>query len=124
MANNASIICDTNVLAFFLDGDIEAGRIFEKNDVMFSSITYIEILSNKKLTSARRELLRNFLDAFTVIETSQIINSFSINMRLNYNLDTPDAIIATTVKYLNVPLITADSSFFKMKDINVVKFEK
>jgi len=124
MAKNRPLLCDTNVLVYFIEGNLDAGKIFEDNDVILSSISFIEILSNKKLTSARRELLRDFLKTFTFIETSPFINQLAVNMRLNYGLNTPDAIIAATAKYFGLPMSTNDASFFKIKEIEIIPFSK
>ena len=122
MAMDNSLICDTNVLVYFIDGNKSVGKLFEKSNVIFSSITYVEILSNKQLLPHRRDLIRDFLRSFTVIETSPQINEFAVDLRLNYSLDTPDSIIAATAKYLNTPLATADSAFYKIKELEIIKF--
>lgn len=124
MANNKSLLCDTNVLVYFIDGNINAGQFFNSYNIIFSSITYIEVLSNSKLSSERRELLRDFLTTFTLIETSPLINNLAVGMRLNYKLDTPDGLIAATAKYLDIPLLTFDSAFLKIKEIQVIPFSK
>src|SRR5690606_27651906 len=124
MVMDKSLVCDTNVLVYFIDGNIDAGKLFSEYNIIFSSITCIEVLSNKKLTSKRRDLLEDFIRTFTIIETSPLINKYAINFRVNYNLDTPDAIIAGTAKYLNAPLVTNDASFFSIKEIDLIPFPK
>lgn len=124
MSKERTLVCDTNVLVYFIDGNISSGKIFEESNVILSAISYIEILSNKKLTSERRELLLDFLRTFTFIETSPLINKLAINMRLNYGLNTPDAIIAATAKYLDLQMVTNDAAFFKIKEIEVIPFIK
>lgn len=124
MGKSNSLLCDTNVLVYFVDGNINAGEYFQNYDITFSAITYIEVLSNNKLSTERRELLKDFLTTFTFIKTSPLINNLTVNMRLNYKLDTPDGIIAATAKYLDVPLLTYDSAFFKIKEIQVIPFSK
>lgn len=124
MSKERTLVCDTNVLVYFIDGNISSGKIFEESNVILSAISYIEILSNKKLTSERRELLQDFLRTFTFIETSPLINKLAINMRLNYGLNTPDAIIAATAKYLDLQMVTNDAAFFKIKEIEVIPFIK
>ena len=124
MNKEKSLVCDTNVLVYFIDGNIIAGKIFEENNIILSSISYIEILSNKKLTTERRKLLQDFLKTFTFIETSPLMNKLAINMRLNYGLNTPDAIIAATAKYLDLQMVTNDAAFFKIKEIEIIPFIK
>ena len=119
-----SIIFDTNILAYFFEGKKEAGKIIRLSDVIISSVTFIEMLSSKKIPAAKREIMEDFLQSFTIIETNPLINKIAVDFRLKYSLDTPDAIIAATAWYRNVKLITADKIFFKIKEIQVIPFTK
>ena len=119
-----SIIFDTNILAYFFEGNKEAGKIIRLSDVIISSVTFIEMLSSKKIPAAKREIMEDFLQSFTIIETNPLINKIAVDFRLKYSLDTPDAIIAATAWYRNVKLITADKIFFKIKEIQVIPFTK
>ena len=119
-----SIICDTNIIAYFFEGNKEAGKIISISDVIISSITFIETLSNKKIPFSKRELMVDFLKSLTIIETNPFINKIAIDFRIQYSLDTPDAIIAATAKYQNIKLVTADKIFFKVKEIEIIPFIK
>ena len=46
----------------------------------------------------------------------------SIELRIKYNLKLPDAIIAATASYLNLPLISADRAFGKINEIQSIRF--
>jgi len=39
---------------------------------------------------------------------------------IDFFVDTPDAIVAATAKSFNLPLITADRDFEKIKDVDIV----
>ena len=119
-----SIIFDTNIIAYFFEGNKEAGKLMKVYDAIISSITFIEALSSKKIPASKRELMEGFLQSFTIIETNPLINKIAIDFRLKYSIDTPDAIIAATAKYRNVKLITADKIFFKIKEIEIIPFIK
>lgn len=124
MANKQIIICDTNILVYFFEGNKEAGKLLNLNRVSISSITFIEILSNKNLPSFQREVIYDFLFSLSIVETNPIINKIAVEFRLLYGLDTADAIIAATAKYQNNTLVTADKIFYKIKEIEIIKFLK
>ena len=122
MVDKRSVIFDTNVLAYFFEGNKEAGKIIHLSDVIISSITFIEMLSSKKMPAAKRGIMEDFLQSFTIIETNPLINKIAVDLRLKYSLDTPDAIIAATAWYRNVKLVTADKIFFKISSCRPTHF--
>ena len=124
MANKQIIVCDTNILVYFFEGNKEAGKILNLNQVIISSITFIEILSNKNIPSSQRNLIYDFLRSLSIVETNPVINKIAAEFRLIYGLDTADAIIAATAKYQNNNLVTADKIFYKIKEIEIIKFSK
>ncbi len=124
MASKRSVICDTNILAYFFEGKKKAADIIESNYIIISSVTFIEILSNKSIPASKRELVEEFLASFQIIETNPLINKLAVQFRLLYNLDTIDAVIAATAKYCDIKLITADKAFYKVKNINIIPFSK
>ena len=117
-----SFILDTNILIYFFEGNMAAGKLIEKIQYNVSSITYIELLSDANIQ--KRELIIDFLLGTTIIHTNPAICEFATNFRLNYKIKTPDAIIAATAKYLGFPLITADAQLFQIKEIEIIKFSK
>lgn len=122
--NKASILCDTNLFAYFFEGYKEAGKIINLYNIVTSSVTYIEVLNNKKIPLTRWNLMKDFMQTLTIIETNPFINNIAIDFRLRYSVDTPYAIIAATAKYLNIKLATADKEFFKIKEIEIIPFTK
>ena len=57
MVHKRSIICDTNIIAYFFEGNKEAGKIISLSDVIISSVTFIEALSNKKIPVSNIKLV-------------------------------------------------------------------
>jgi predicted nucleic acid-binding protein len=124
MANKQIIICDTNILVYFFEGNKEAGKLLNLNRVSISSIGFIEILSNKNLPSSQRDMIYDYLFSLVVVETNPIINKIAVELRLLYGLDTADAIIAPRAKPQNNILVTANKIFYKIKEIEIIKFLK
>lgn len=69
-------------------------------------------------------MIKDFLTGLTAFQTTPFINEVAIKFRLSYNLTVTDAIIAATAKYLDMPLITSDTAFFKIKEIEIIPFTK
>jgi predicted nucleic acid-binding protein len=55
-----------------------------------------------------------------IIDFSKIIKEIAISLKQKYSIRTSDAIIAATAKCFNLPLVTADKDFEKIKDVNIV----
>ncbi len=124
MANNKTRVCDTNVLIYFFAGNAKAGEIIAQSNIAVSSMTSIELQVNSRQTVKERDIINDFLGGVTLVETNLFINELAIKFRLTYNLLVPDAIIAATAKYLGASLATADASFFKIKEIEIIPFSK
>lgn len=121
---NNRLIVDTNIIAYFFEGDKYAGKIILEKDYSISAVTYIELLSNLRYSKVHRSVIKDFLNTTPIIQTIPSICDIAIDIRLSYNIKLPDAIIAATAHYLDLPLMTADQSFFKIKEIEIIKFNK
>ena len=56
---------------------------------------------------------------------SSKIKEYTIKLRKKHQLKLPDAIIAASSLYINVPLVTADKDFKKIsKDVDLVFYQK
>ena len=51
------------------------------------------------------------------------IKKTTIGLKQKYNIKIPDAIIASTSIYLEIPLITADKGFKKIQEIDLQLLE-
>lgn len=118
------VVIDTNILIYFFEGNIKAARLLEGTEFFLSSMTHVEILSDLNTAPQKRLLIKDFLTAVTIIQTSPIICERAARFRLSYAIKLPDAIIAATALYLGIPLITADTAFFKINEIEVIPFIK
>jgi len=108
-------LIDTNVLI-----DAQMGRL-SKNGLEFlakvinekfiiSFITYIEYLGYKDVTKSSQE----FIAMAEIIGIDKIIIQNCIDLRKNYKIKLPDAIIAATALARNLNLITNNEKDFVM----------
>jgi predicted nucleic acid-binding protein len=58
-----------------------------------------------------------------IIDINPVIKDFTIKLRKEYSLKLPDSIIAATSLYINAPLITADTDFKKVQELDLILFE-
>ena len=90
-----------------------------------SIISQIEFLVFPDLSDMDKELFNLFLQRVDVIELStaqkEMIDSI-IQMRQQYNLKLPDAIIAATAIQYDSSLITSDSQFQRIKELKITDF--
>jgi len=114
-------VIDSNAVIYYLSGQIpESGMSFMNNIIndtpIISVMTQIEVLGFNNPIEIEN-LLNQFIDDSLVIPLNDDIVKMTIQIRKNYKIKTPDAIIAATAIVLNYPLITRDTNDFKKLDI-------
>lgn len=116
--NGSKYLADTNILLYFISGN---QGVFEYTDNEFyiSEIPEIELLGSKGITPLQLKYRRKIIDNCTIIPFSENIKHLTISLKQIYILKIPDAIIAATAIYLNIPLLTADKDFKKIKELNL-----
>ncbi len=96
------IIADTNICIYVLKNDIHLGQLLDKKIIYISYIT---------------GLIKEFINKCNIINYSEELKDDLLFLRRKYNLSIPDAIIAATSFSYFIPLITADKSFRRIKEI-------
>lgn len=59
----------------------------------------------------------------SVIDYNNRIKNLTIHIRRNYKIKLPDAVVAATAKYLELPLITGDRLFDKIDNLDTIIYE-
>lgn len=118
--NGSNIVADTSLLVNFFNGLEAAKKVLQGQYIWISVITEIELLSFGSLTKSQDKLIRSFLDQCILIELNKPIRELAIEIRKKHKLKVPDAIIASTSLHLDFPLITMDSDFNKIKNLNAI----
>ncbi|MDB4921373.1 type II toxin-antitoxin system VapC family toxin [Mucilaginibacter sp.] len=109
------MIFDTNVLIYLSKYILNPEKILI-GDTAISVITKIEVLGFVFQNSAEHDLLLNICNELKVISLSDEIAEATINLRRNYRIKLPDAIIYATALVENVPLLTNNIKDFKSLD--------
>ena len=116
------ILADTNVIIYHLAGNKDLEFFLNNNLIYISGITYAELLS-KQLPSNEEIILKDYLSSLHIVHTNDIICGIAADLRKEYKLKLPDAIIAATCFFLNLPLITFDNTFYKIDDLKILKLD-
>jgi len=124
--NGEIYLLDTNAIIALLQGNKQLIQyLCNAQWIGISIISQIEFLVFPGLTDCDKEIFKQFLKRVDIIELSpdqnEMIDSI-IKLRQQYNLKLPDTIIAATAIQYNSSLITSDSQFRRIKELNVIDF--
>jgi len=110
------LVADTSALIHLLDGTPTIVQLLDGTEAFVSFISEIELLSSTRGT--REHLLRKkaLLADLTIIDVNQRIKEVALDLRKRHGLKIPDCLIAATAIHLDVPLVTTDKHFDRLKD--------
>ena len=118
-------LIDSNVIANYFSNSFSERAMNFLADVIndisnISVITKIEVLSWRNPNVAKEHAVRIFVNYCNVIALSDAIVDQCIDIRRIRKIKTPDAIIAATAKVYNFTLITSDSDFNHIPDLQII----
>lgn len=111
-------LADTNAVLYFLSGN-ECMKPYVSSHFAFSVISEMELLSFPKITEDEEIRIREFLDESSCIGITDSIKDRTIKLRRAYNVKLPDAIIAASAIENHLALITADTGFGRIKELEL-----
>ena len=112
------MIFDTNVPIYLSKHILDPDKVL-KNKVSISVITKIEVLGFNFKNIDEHQLIVAICNDLKVIGLSDIIAEETIDIRKNFRIKLPDAIIYATALVENQPLLTNNISDFKFIKRNV-----
>lgn len=122
--NGFNFLCDTNIILYLLAGDKTLAELLDDKRIYLSFITELELLSYKELARSDVKKINSFISECTVMDLNPEIKKYTLIVRQKYKLKLPDAMIAATSIYLKIPLITADLSFKKVEELELILYEQ
>ena len=122
--NGTRYLIDTNIAIYLLAGDQKIAELLDENQIFISFITELELLSFKELTSSEKTIIKEFLNDVVIIDINKKIKDLTIKFRENNSLKLPDAIIAATAQFLDIPLMTADQQFKNIEDPQILLYNQ
>ena len=124
---NDKLLLDTNIIIYYFNGLIPDNKIDEilKNSFNISIITKIEFLSWQKLREDKvlEKRALDFISYATVYELTDEIADKVIDIRQQYRVKTPDAIIGATALVYGFDIVTNNVDDFKNFDLEIVTVE-
>jgi predicted nucleic acid-binding protein len=120
--NGSSIVLDTNIILYLLNGDEQLSAILNGMELFVSVVTEIELLGYNGIKEDDKFKIKYFLSECFVVSLNDEIKDLSISIKQKSKVKTPDAIIAATAISLNLPLITADKGFDKITDLDLIVY--
>ena len=109
------VLVDTNVLIHQINGDAAIEKLLQGKKVHISFITEVELLSFPGYTAEERAAVKAWLKEFIISDVNESIKTIAIDLRSRHNLKLADAFVAATAAHWQIPLITQDKHFRKMK---------
>ena len=117
-----SILTDTNILVYYLEGRQQLIPYTGYN-FLISIITEVEFLGVKHIPGISLKKRESLINDTIVLQFDETIKNIAINIKQVTALKTPDAIIAATAIKYQLPLLTADKAFRKVHDLNLFLLE-
>lgn len=115
-------LADTNAFIYLLQKHAGLEALLDET-WYFSFITEIELLSKSGLTDQEIAIIKNTLNAATKVIHRDEIDEIAIRLRRSLSIKTPDAIIAATALFLDIPLISGDKVFSKVDSLDLIFIE-
>lgn len=119
------MVIDTNILIAYLDGQKQVVRAIQtwksRSPLFISSISRVEVLALAKLTPANVDEIKTFLENFISVPLDDFLAETAALFRRNYNLALADAVIIATAANKQLPLVSRDKQFKKIKEITVIE---
>ncbi len=119
-----SFLLDTNTILYLLDGDKTLSEFLFNKNLYISFITEIELLGYSKISSKEKQIVKSFIEDCIIINVNSEIKRYAISIRSKYNVKLGDCLIAATATFTGFPFITSDKGFEKIKEIDLVLYQK
>ncbi|MCF8308888.1 MAG: type II toxin-antitoxin system VapC family toxin [Bacteroidales bacterium] len=117
------IIADTNPIIYLLSGSQEVAEYLDGKQVWISVISELELFGKQGLNQNQIKEINYLLDSCFIAEINPQIKQIAKDLMQNHAIKVPDAIVAASSLYLDLPLLTYDTGFKKIEMLKLVLFE-
>jgi len=121
------LLLDTNSIIALLSANMQLIKLIENADELYISIVNeLEFKSFSNISKQDLALFDEFASGINIIDllaTNEGLKSKIIEMRNQYRLKLPDAIIAASAIVNDIVLITADKGFKKVEELQLLIIE-
>ncbi len=116
-----TVVLDTNIILYHLGGQLVSE--IPPASFFVSAISEIELLSYHSLSPEEESTLRKFLDDTTIVDLDVAVKRRAIEVRREYRLKIPDAIVAATALVIDAELISNDPIFRRIQNLRCKSME-
>lgn len=121
--NGNSILSDTNPLIYLLTGNKKAEEFLDDKQIWISVISEMELFGKKGLSNTELNAINYLVNNCFIAELNTQVKQITKDLLQSYSIRLPDAIIAATAIYLDLPLVTADADFKSINELKLVIIE-
>jgi len=118
--NGDNIVIDTSLIINLFNGVGTIEPLITNRDLFVSIISEIEVLSFPNLSSQQKQLIKDFLSECFIVDIEPAIKDLTIEIRAKSKIKLPDAVIAATAIYYDMPLLTMDKGFNRIAELDAV----
>ena len=118
--NGIDYLADTNAILYILSGN-ECMKPFTNSRLAVSDISFMELLSFPSISAQEEDTIRQLLKRCDILHIDEAVMELTIQLRRAYKIKLPDAIIAATAVSRGLPLLTADTGFFRIDNLQLEK---
>jgi predicted nucleic acid-binding protein len=118
--NGIKIICDTNTLIHLLNNNVEVVNFLMEKQVFISVITELELYGKQNIAPNEISIIDMLIESCFVIDLLQPVKQIVKQINQKYKVKLPDAIIAASAIYMDIPLVTFDTDFDKIGELKLV----
>ncbi|MDQ3843630.1 MAG: type II toxin-antitoxin system VapC family toxin [Bacteroidota bacterium] len=115
-------MADTNTVIYLSDKHPVIEPLLD-SECFFSFITEIELLGKPGISPEETERVKGVLSVCRKVPHEEAINEITIALKQRYKIKVPDALIAATALHLRIPLLTFDTGFTRVKELDMVLLE-
>ena len=95
----------------------------DEKQIWISAITELELFGKKGLNKSEIEEVKHLIDNCIIADINAEIKQITKDLLQSSSVKLPDAIIAATSIYLDLPLFTSDTGFKNISGLNLVLLE-
>ena len=122
--NGNPVMSDTNPLIYLLNGSKIAADYLNGKQVWISFITELELFAKKGLTKGEIREIEFLTESCNIADMNSEIKKITKYLLQITKIKLPDAIIAATAIYLDLPLLTFDNDFSQIPELKLFILEK
>lgn len=118
--NGIRIICDTNVLIHLLNNNSDVVDFLTEKQVFISAVTELELFGKPNMSKENITIINDLIDSCYILDLTQPVKQIVKKLIQKQKTKLPDAIIAATAIYSDIPLVTFDSGFSNVEGLKLV----